>query len=222
MSDNLEKLAWPARDVLRESIYSARMASGRSLKNCYLAFGNVWQVKLFLGGAQRTLAHSHSAMNSMRFADMAILHFLPYRKRRNRPLVDADLNFTVEMAKSDLAERSDARAILERWERALLSRQVIQTVAQVFDHTVTPEKIRKQIGVTANRLFEDFETANRMLRDSPIAKVQLEMFYETLDKLRIQLRSLDALLFSLPVNNTETTPTNERHDIQTNQPMPPT
>lgn len=195
MSNNLDLiLDWPLEQTL-DSVWRSRCQSGQSFKNCYVGFGSLWQVKLFLGREQRVLGYSRNGVRACRFADMAITYFLPYRKRKLRPLTDADLNFSVAQANQDLEEIPLAKALLVKLESALLSRAFIEPVIHLENEpSRSLVQLRKDFQMHLHQLGIDFTRAKAVLSSNPDNKIQLEMFSEHLSQTAIYVRSLDALL----------------------------
>jgi hypothetical protein len=198
MFNNLQLLGeWPAAQAV-ETQWKARCLSGQGWKNCYLAFGNTWQVKLFLGREQRLLGQSHNGVTAARFADMAIVHFLQYRKRKLRPLTDADLNFSVAQANKDLAEMPTACNLLISFEQALLDRSLIKLTAVGEPAQRTPAQCRKDLSLHFNSLCATFDNVKHHMQSNDQAKVTLEMFGEHLEQARSYVRSLDMFLSTTP------------------------
>ena len=115
MTNDLSLLkSWPESQTIANDLRS-RILAGKSFHNCYLGLGSVWQVKLFLGGEQRIVAQARNSNleRAIRFADMAIAYFAPYRKRRNRPLLDSDFNLNVNQANADLHNIPEAVKFLQ-------------------------------------------------------------------------------------------------------------
>jgi len=80
-----------------------------------------WVVRLYLGGAVRTIGFSARLTDACRYADMAALRFWKYRVRGASEPVDANLNFDVAQAKYDSTEEIEAAYLLDRIENYLLS-----------------------------------------------------------------------------------------------------
>lgn len=80
-----------------------------------------WAVRLYLGGAQRTLGYVRKdPINALRFADMAMFYFWKYRVRGAAEPTNQFLNFSVERAQQDLDNEPYAVNLLKRIEKYLL------------------------------------------------------------------------------------------------------
>lgn len=78
-----------------------------------------WVVRLYLGGAIRTIGYTDNLTNACRFADMAALRFWKYRIRGACEPLDANLNFGVLQAKYDSLHETDALLLLDKIETYL-------------------------------------------------------------------------------------------------------
>lgn len=191
MSENLDLIVdWPERRS-DEIAFDARHDALKSYKNCYIGFGSIWQVKLFLGKQQRLLGYSHNKFRAIRFADMALVYFLPYRKQRNRPMFDTDLNLGMDSAKRDLDSIPGAVNILSHWRSALMAKGLIEPQARLFDeasHDAT--SIRKALALHFHELRVSFGHAKKLLGTHPT----LVLFDEHLIDTEKYLKSTDTLL----------------------------
>lgn len=206
MKNDLDAIPnWPENQSMALE-FRQRVARGQSFKNCYSVFGQLWQVKLFLGKEQRVLAQGRNGERASRFADMAIVHFLPYRKRLLRPLVDTDLNWSVAQANSDLVNIPEAKEMLVVWEKALLARSLIQPVV----HTVSDESPRNTLQTRRDLLLQfhqlniSFERAKATLSSNSATKTSVEMMDKHMAELGIYVKSLDTLLANHVERNIET------------------
>lgn len=95
-----------------------------SPRNCYEVEGGLL-VKQYLAGSQRTLGifKPASEYHATRFADLCIARFWKYRKcSTTRGITDADLNYSLEIANSALADCPEAVIILDSIELFLQQR----------------------------------------------------------------------------------------------------
>jgi len=88
-----------------------------------------WVVRIYLGGAQRTLGYTREAspLSAMRFADMAMMYLWIYRVRGAHEPSDHELNFSTDRAKSDLLGEPEALQIIKDIEHYLLGTGAIAT-----------------------------------------------------------------------------------------------
>lgn len=187
---------WPAHQTKEEEWATLRQ-KGIPSHNCYFtAFGNVYQVKMGLGG-QRVLGVSANAARAARFADMAILHFLPYRHRRNRAPVDSDFNFGMASAQKDLQDIPEARAILETWEKLLVNRNLIHKAKSDLVFGAPPKSldaVRRDLN-TFFRQYEDVALhASGLLASVPDAEIILSEWNKTIRGIHKFHVSVDKLL----------------------------
>lgn len=171
-------------------------------KNCYRGFGGVYQIKMFIGGQQRILGESFTRLHAIRFADMAIVYFWKYRQRRQRPITDDDVNFSLETANQDLVEMHDAKRILSELEEALLKQGLI---AAVQPHRLKDsrdgQQVRRSLRLHFRQYRADFARAKLLasLVDGSKATVDtLEEYIRHLEKLH---ESLDKILTPAPEPN---------------------
>lgn len=78
-----------------------------------------WVVRLYLGGAIRTIGYTDNLTNACRFSDMAALRFWKYRIRGACEPLDVNLNFGVDQAKHDSLHETDAADLLDKIENYL-------------------------------------------------------------------------------------------------------
>lgn len=78
-----------------------------------------WAVRMFLGGAIRTIGYTDNLTHACRFSDMAAFRFWKYRIRGACEPVDASLNFGVDQAKHDALHETDAARLLDKIETYL-------------------------------------------------------------------------------------------------------
>lgn len=137
MSKALTKLANRLRDIRfpDDSGYFDqqsfdRIQNGAKPKACYpLPSGNMWIVKFSLGGKVCGLGFTPHMADAFRFADMARVHFHPYRLRGgSQSIADSDLNFSLEQVEIDKEECKEAVALLVDIEHLLLADSVIEPV----------------------------------------------------------------------------------------------
>lgn len=137
MSKALTKLANRLRDIHfpDDSGYFDQQAfdciqNGEKPKACYpLPSGNMWIIKFSLGGKVCGLGFTPHMADAFRFADMARVRFHPYRLRGGwKPLLDSDLNFSLEQVEIDKEECKEAVALLTDIEHLLLADSVIEPV----------------------------------------------------------------------------------------------
>lgn len=81
-----------------------------------------WAVRLYLGGAQRTIGYVRKdPATALRFADMAMFYFWKYRIRGAAEPTNMALNFSVERAQRDMDNEPEALYLLQEVEKYLLS-----------------------------------------------------------------------------------------------------
>jgi hypothetical protein len=189
---------WPAHDA-KTITFKDKFMKGLPIKNAYLMlYSGVWHVKMSLGGKQRLLGETANGPRAARFADMAILHFLPYRKHRNRPPTDGDFNFGMESAKQDLNDIPEAKELLVQWENALLSRGLIEKVFNdLVDDPAVPQSlriIRRDIEKSFSKYRMAVLAARLALRLVPEAEIVLKATEEYVSQGAKYNKSLEALL----------------------------
>lgn len=79
----------------------------------------LFRVRFYLKGANRTIGITPCGVSAMRFADMARVHFWRFRQRDVRPPTDADMNYSVDLAKSDLSHNAPAVGLLDAMAKLL-------------------------------------------------------------------------------------------------------
>lgn len=72
-----------------------------------------WRVRLFLAGKRCVVGTTDDGPSAARFADAARLFFWPYRARNAHPPTEADMNYSLEQAESDLANVDGLQAMLQ-------------------------------------------------------------------------------------------------------------
>jgi hypothetical protein len=146
-----------------------------------------------LGGSQRLLATTKSGVNAARFADMAIVHFHPYRKRRIRPLLDTDLNFSLAQAELDAIDVPEAKKLLCDLERSLIAQHLIPAIPEPLPggQPMRDEVLRYSLSLEHQKISNLFLAFKTKFGAVPMVRVHLEELQKTLDNLKIQLRSLD-------------------------------
>jgi len=165
MTNDLSLLkSWPESQTIANDLRS-RILAGKSFHNCYLGLGSVWQVKLFLGGEQRIVAQARNSNleRAIRFADMAIAYFAPYRKRRNRPLLDSDFNLNVNQANADLHNIPEAVKFLQTLESELLAQNKIARNSQSLAGPKSILQLRRSLGLHLHLYLGDIESAETLL-----------------------------------------------------------
>lgn len=90
-----------------------------------------WAVRMYLGGAQRTLGllRGPDLQNAFRFADMVKMYFWKYKLRGAHEPTDGELNLSVERAKLDMVGEPDALQMLKDIEAHLLKLGALTTGA---------------------------------------------------------------------------------------------
>lgn len=191
---------WP-NDGAAQAEWRKQCMSGRTFRNCYVGLGALWNVKLFLHREQRVLGQTKCGWHAARFADMALVYFAKYRTRRTRPLVDADLNFTLASAMRDLAEVPQAVAILKEIETHLLAAGMaapVETVIPVKPDARTRNQLRKDIQLQWAALGQSLARAEVLVGHSVEFASQATFFKPHFAESAIYLRSIDGLLTSVP------------------------
>jgi hypothetical protein len=152
--------------------------------NCYRGFGGIWQVKLFLGGEQRIIGESYDRLRAVRFADMCLVRFAKYRTRRNRPLTDDDVNFSLRTANSDLAGCPAATEIINNFEKWLLLKGLIaEARADAQTDRRTPQQVNRDLRLHFRKLRSDYARTAERASFYPGAQVALDMVADYMDKL---------------------------------------
>jgi hypothetical protein len=162
--------------------------SGSVIHNCYCGFGGIWQVKLYVGGEQRIVGETFDCLRAVRFADMALVFFAKYRKRRARPMLDSDLNFSVATANRDLSSVPKAAQILVSLETELLAKGLIGESVKPYEDNRTAAQVCRDLRVFFHQYKQSVLRAQAVVgpRGNPSSDVAFEMArasLETLDKL---------------------------------------
>lgn len=71
-----------------------------------------WRVRLFLAGRRCVVGTTDDGPTAARYADAARLFFWPYRARNAHSPTEADMNYSLEQAESDLANVDGLQAML--------------------------------------------------------------------------------------------------------------
>lgn len=180
MITKIDFIKWPDAEA-KQAAFKEQMQKGLRTPNCYLMlYGSVWHVKMYLGGKQRLLGESSNGARAARFADMAILHFLPYRKHRNRPPADNDFTYGMASAQADLDTVPEAREMLVKWENALVSRGLIVRAVNDFIGGIpqTPKSlahIRRDLHLAYSQYKECVLHARAVLKDVDEAAITLDL-----------------------------------------------
>jgi hypothetical protein len=97
-----------------------------------------WAVRLYIGGAQRTVGiikptppNVIDISPALRFADMVAMYFWQHKVRGAHEPGDAELNFSVDRAKTDLELEENAIALIKRIEEHLISIDAIVSSADM-------------------------------------------------------------------------------------------
>jgi hypothetical protein len=99
---------------------------------CPLPDYRTWAVRMYLGGAQRTMGLAKTNLHgAIRFADMASMHFWKYRIRGACEPGDERLNLSAERAKADLLFEPNALELLTKIEKYLVSLGVLVTAKEM-------------------------------------------------------------------------------------------
>lgn len=180
MITKIDFIKWPDAEA-KQAAFKEQMQKGLRTPNCYLMlYGSIWHVKMYLGGKQRLLGESSNGARAARFADMAILHFLPYRKHRNRPPADSDFTYGITSAQKDLDCVPEAKEILVKWENALVARGLIVRAVNDFigGAPQTPKSlahIRRDLHLAYSQYKECVTHARAVLRDVDEASITLSL-----------------------------------------------
>jgi hypothetical protein len=110
----------------------SKFNSGLPLRNCYPNAGaRTNDVILFLGGRRQRIGvfDAGALYHASRFANMATHYFWKYRKKQ-RPINDADLIYSVAQAKSDMEFYLGAALTLNRIEGHLIESGILKVGAE--------------------------------------------------------------------------------------------
>jgi hypothetical protein len=201
--------AWPQDDELANRCKSMGQ-TGKSFRNCYLGLGYIWQVKMYLGGEQRIIGETFDCLRAVRFADMALLYFAKYRKRRARPTVDSDLNFGVASATRDTDAVPQAKQILVSLELQLLAKGLIGDDSRPFVDNRTAAQVCRDLRVAFRSYRLATHRARVLVGTVPGADIAFDMAGEAIQRLETLNISLDRYLAQPPANPTTA------HDTNTN------
>jgi hypothetical protein len=170
--------------------------SGKSFRNCYLGLGFIWQVKMYLGGEQRIVGETFHCFRAVRFADMALLHFAKYRKRRARATVDSDLNFSVASAQRDLDAVPAAKQILVSLETGLQARGLLPTDPALVEHVDKRDcaQVCRDLRLFFRQYRLTVSRATTLVGSHPEAQITLAMMSDNMTQLETLNRSLDKTL----------------------------
>jgi hypothetical protein len=101
-----------------------------------------WAVRIYIGSETRLIGYTEDLTTACRFADMAQMRFWKYRIRGACEPVQANLNFTVEQAKSDCQREEGAIWLLDKIEKHFKDKRVIADPVAVEAERVTNRKNR--------------------------------------------------------------------------------
>ncbi len=157
-----------------------------------------WNVRMYLGGEQRTLGivHARNVENAFRFADMAQQYFWKYRVR-GRPPSRLDLNLSPERVEADMANEVNAVNLLRQIEDYLLQIGALQTSEQRHAERRAKKEQRKQGGLkaTITRGLLDLQTrANESDEKFEGIGTWLQQLDDKLTALAERVNSMDASL----------------------------
>lgn len=192
--DGIGNGEWPNHVAAIEQ-FKQRGMRGLGTKNCYPAFGQYWQVKLYVGGAQHIIGETYNGARAARFADMAIVYLAQYRKRK-REVLDTDLNFSVAQAKADLEAVPRAKQMLIEFENYLLKKGLVVPLSAASGDlpAASLAQVRKDLQLFLRQYSTSFERASAVLGSVPEAKITLGMMSEHLSQMGKYNTSLDKLL----------------------------
>jgi hypothetical protein len=101
-----------------------------------------WAVRIYIGSETRLIGYTEDLTTACRFADMAQMRFWKYRIRGACEPVQANLNFTVEQAKSDCQREEGAIWLLDKIEKHFKDKGVIADPAVVEAERAANRKSR--------------------------------------------------------------------------------
>lgn len=186
----LSDIKFDCADAIEEKIKS-RLANGQKLRSVY-TFVNpfLYYVRLGMGGRQWELGRTRDRQAAVRFADMAILYFWKYRKRRLRLAPsDADVNLSVEQAKIDLDANLPARTMLGGLEAGLLAKGAIFDLSRPTGEFVYSE-VRKDLLRGMGQLRASVESCRNYYKDSTL-DLHASVLFSELEIMERRVREFD-------------------------------
>jgi hypothetical protein len=124
-----------------------------------------WAVRLYVGGLNRIIGFSNRLSTALRYADMAAMTFWPYRIRGACEPVDADLNFSVEQAKEDLANETDAVKLLDEIVNYLKDAGAIPDIKKLNEQRKLDRKEREKRKTVRYEFMQLHETQMSVLAE---------------------------------------------------------
>lgn len=98
---NLFNVIFVEDELLDERANRLTASTHIKLRNVYTYFRGLFQARLYIGDEQFCLA-SGTPQKCIRFADCALYHFWPYRRKPDRHIMDSDLNLGIEWARREI------------------------------------------------------------------------------------------------------------------------
>jgi hypothetical protein len=165
-----------------------------ALKNCYLATGFRFQVKIYFGGAQHAIGSTSRrfAYKALRFADMAILYFWKYRKTKRKP-IDDDFNYSLASAESDCTNIPQAVSMLSGFEQGLDARGLLPAISDKRE-LLDLQTARVETIHAFHRLDECFRLVYFQCPVVPETKLNLEIAKERIEELGKILKTVDSVV----------------------------
>lgn len=189
--------------------------------------GTTWQVRMFLGGEQRTLGivDATNVQAAFRFSDLAASVFWKYRVRRSHPPTADQLNLTPDRLDRDLQAEGEAMSLLRQIEEYLLQSGAIQSpeqrqLARLEQRARNRGALKQAVQINHMELLERLEglfTAVTTLNGVTASLVQNQLRLEkAVESLRTEVARLP-----LPVAGTVYTAGGTYQPPQTGAPLPP-
>lgn len=150
-----------------------------------------YRVRLYIGGAVRTVGITTVLEDAARFADMAVLFFWPYRIRRGHPPGISCMNFTVEQAEHDLAHNEYAKQILDSILDHLIAFGHLPDPVKVNKEREAARKERDRRRTTRGELLQcTAEIQAEIIRASEAFKKEIEPLKKEIEQLRQEISAM--------------------------------
>lgn len=165
--------------------------SNSKLHNCYTAWNWTFQVRLFIGGAQRVFATVTRAElpKALRYADALLFHFWKYRKRSGKPPIDSKFNFGLESARNDA---SALAVVLRQLEDYMLEQHILTKPEPKVRPNITFDSARDEMLVH----WENFKRS--VLVFKALTPVKYNPYFDETNKYTEYLDKMTRSMLSIP------------------------
>lgn len=127
-----------------------------------------WAVRMYIGGAQRTVGvikpANHDISTALRFADMVAMYFWPHKVRGAHEPDDRELNFSVDRAKTDLELELNALQLIKDIEAHLISIGAILSSEEMEHLRKVSRDMRKRRQILSGAMMDSVDAVLAVVR----------------------------------------------------------